>query len=176
METLFLTVLGISIPTAALPGIGASIRTFTAARLSAISSARFVILLIRTPEAGLSSYRVTVGPLEISVISACTPNDARVSTKSSAFVFSSPEISFADLCLTALRILTSGSLYSLTADFISSSVTTNSPTGSCGFSVLGSGAFSPSLASFTISSSDLISSLRFLFLLAEAFISSISSL
>ena len=62
--------LGISIPTAALPGIGASIRTLTAARLSAISSARFVILLIRTPEAGFNSYLVTVGPLEISVISA----------------------------------------------------------------------------------------------------------
>ena len=40
---------------AALPGIGASIRTPAVARLRAISSARFVILLILTPELGWSS-------------------------------------------------------------------------------------------------------------------------
>ena len=55
IETMFETVFGISIPTAALPGIGASIRTFVAARLSAISSDKLVIFEIRTPAAGLSS-------------------------------------------------------------------------------------------------------------------------
>ena len=43
---------GTSIPTAALFGIGASIRTPLAARFKAISSARFVILLILTPASG----------------------------------------------------------------------------------------------------------------------------
>ena len=79
IDTVFLTVFGTSIPTAALPGIGASILTWVAARLSAISSARFVILEIRTPAAGLSSYRVTVGPREISVIVAFTLNERSVS-------------------------------------------------------------------------------------------------
>ena len=46
---------GISIPTADLFGIGASIRTPAEARFSAMSSARFVILLILTPGAGCSS-------------------------------------------------------------------------------------------------------------------------
>ena len=46
---------GISIPTADFPGIGASIRTALAARFSAISSARLVILLILTPAEGCSS-------------------------------------------------------------------------------------------------------------------------
>jgi len=43
---------GTSIPIAALFGIGASILTPLAAKLSAISSAREVILLILTPGAG----------------------------------------------------------------------------------------------------------------------------
>ena len=53
---------GTSIPTAAFPGIGASIRTLVAAILNLISSAKFVILLTRTPCSGKSSYLVTVGP------------------------------------------------------------------------------------------------------------------
>ena len=53
--TMLTTLFGTSIPTAALPGIGASIRTPFAARLSAISSERFVILLILTPGAGCNS-------------------------------------------------------------------------------------------------------------------------
>jgi len=52
IETIDTTLLGTSIPTAALPGIGASILTPLAARLRAISSARLVILLILTPGAG----------------------------------------------------------------------------------------------------------------------------
>ena len=55
METMLTTLFGTSIPTAALPGIGASMRTPLAARLRAISSERLVILLILTPGAGCSS-------------------------------------------------------------------------------------------------------------------------
>ena len=66
--TTLTTLLGTSMPTAAFPGIGASIRTPDAAKFRAISSARFVILLIFTPAAGCSSYRVTAGPLLISTI------------------------------------------------------------------------------------------------------------
>ena len=62
------TLFGISTPTAALPGIGASILTPVDAKLSAISSERVVILLILTPEAGCSSYLVTAGPRLISTI------------------------------------------------------------------------------------------------------------
>ena len=55
---------GTSIPTAAFPGIGASIRTPEVARLSAISSTRFAMERTRTPASGRSSYRVIVGPRE----------------------------------------------------------------------------------------------------------------
>ena len=47
--------LGTSIPTAALLGIGASMRTPAEARLRAISSARLVIFEILTPAEGCSS-------------------------------------------------------------------------------------------------------------------------
>ena len=51
-----------SMPTAALPGIGASILIDFALRLSAISSASLVILLTLTPVAGWTSYLVTEAP------------------------------------------------------------------------------------------------------------------
>ena len=51
-ETVALFLFGISIPTADLLGIGASILTPEAARARAISSERPVILLILTPGAG----------------------------------------------------------------------------------------------------------------------------
>ena len=73
MVTMPITLFGTSIPIAALPGIGASILTPSAARFSAISSERFVILLIFTPAAGCSSKRVTDGPRQILMILACTP-------------------------------------------------------------------------------------------------------
>ena len=47
---------------AALPGIGASMRTPEAASLSAISSAKFTTELTLTPGAGSSSNLVTEGP------------------------------------------------------------------------------------------------------------------
>ena len=52
--TISFSLFGISIPTACLPGIGASILILSAARLSAISSARFAILLTLTPSAGFN--------------------------------------------------------------------------------------------------------------------------
>jgi hypothetical protein len=45
-----------------LPGIGAMILIPKAARLKAISSSRFLMREIRTPAAGMISYKVTVGP------------------------------------------------------------------------------------------------------------------
>ena len=50
---------GTSIPIAAFPGIGASILIPVAAKLSAISSVKFTILLTLTPGLGCISYLVT---------------------------------------------------------------------------------------------------------------------
>ena len=54
---------GTSIPIVPLPGIGAMIRIPKAAKLRAMSSSRFLILLIFTPGSGMISYNVTVGPI-----------------------------------------------------------------------------------------------------------------
>ena len=51
-ETTTFCLLGTSMPTAAFPGIGASIRISAAARFSLISSARLTILLTFTPISG----------------------------------------------------------------------------------------------------------------------------
>ena len=50
--TISRTALGTSIPMAALPGIGATMRMLVARRASARSSDRFATLLILTPGAG----------------------------------------------------------------------------------------------------------------------------
>ncbi len=60
-ERIFL--LGISMPIAAFPGIGASILTPMAAKLKAMSSERFTIRLTLMPGPGASSKRVIVGPV-----------------------------------------------------------------------------------------------------------------
>ncbi|OPY86788.1 MAG: hypothetical protein A4E73_03857 [Syntrophaceae bacterium PtaU1.Bin231] len=67
---------GISMPMAALPGMGAMIRTLGAFRARARSSARFVIRLIFTPGAGSSSYIVMTGPALTSMTLASTPKSA----------------------------------------------------------------------------------------------------
>ncbi len=54
-RTITFSLLGTSMPTAAFPGIGASIRISAAARFSLISSARFTILLTLTPISGCIS-------------------------------------------------------------------------------------------------------------------------
>ena len=60
--TVIFSLFGTSIPMAALPGIGASIRISVAARFNLISSARPTILDTFTPCSGCNSYRVTLGP------------------------------------------------------------------------------------------------------------------
>ncbi|OQA13431.1 MAG: hypothetical protein BWY62_01348 [Firmicutes bacterium ADurb.Bin356] len=83
--TVAVSLLGISIPTADLPGIGASIRTRGAASASAISSASAVMRFTRTPGAGASSYLVITGPTLIFTIRAETLKFWSVSTKSLPF-------------------------------------------------------------------------------------------
>ena len=80
--------LGISTPTAALPGMGASMRTDIAARFSAMSSASDVMRLTFTPGAGCSSKRVTAGPWAMPVSFAEMPNDCSVSSSRRAFCMS----------------------------------------------------------------------------------------
>ena len=54
-ETVSIFSFGISMPTAGLPGIGASMRTPSAAMFSAMSSTRFTMRETFTPGAGCSS-------------------------------------------------------------------------------------------------------------------------
>ena len=68
-----LFLLGTSIPTALLPGIGASILISVVARASAKLSERLNILLTLTPAARLISYEVIVGPLLTPITFASTP-------------------------------------------------------------------------------------------------------
>ena len=63
-------------PTAAFPGIGASIRISAAAMFSLMSSAKPVIRLTFVPISGCNSYLVTDGPLLTLVISTFTPKFA----------------------------------------------------------------------------------------------------
>jgi hypothetical protein len=65
--------LGSSMPTAPLPGTGASTRTRVAFMARAMSSERFTMELILTPGAGSRSKRVITGPGWMSVVRACTP-------------------------------------------------------------------------------------------------------
>ncbi len=60
-------------PTAALPGIGATMRTLSASSDMARSSDRLTILLRRVPGAGANSYIVTTGPGRIAVTSPWMP-------------------------------------------------------------------------------------------------------
>jgi len=76
--------LGISIPMAALPGMGATMRTLWAFRARARSSARLAILLILTPGAGSSSYIVMTGPGLTSATLPSTPKSASFLSRSLA--------------------------------------------------------------------------------------------
>ena len=73
IETMLGLALGTSIPIVPLPGIGAIIRIPIAAKLSAISSSKFLIFEIRTPWAGVISYKVIVGPTVARILLICTP-------------------------------------------------------------------------------------------------------
>ena len=81
--------LGISMPTAFLPGIGATTRTGAALSAMARSSARETILLILMPGAGVNSYMVITGPGLISRISPSTPKSLSLDRISEAFALSS---------------------------------------------------------------------------------------
>ena len=91
-ETVALTRLGISIPTAALPGIGATIRMRCAFSASARSSWRFRIWLTFIPGAGSNSKSVITGPGCTSETFPSTSKSARVRSntrESSSSSFSS---------------------------------------------------------------------------------------
>ena len=79
-------------PTAALPGIGASIRTPVVARFRAISSTRLAMERTRVPASGSSSYRVIVGPLDAPTIFVFTLKLANTLTRREAFSCSSSRI------------------------------------------------------------------------------------
>ena len=66
---------------AALPGIGASIRTPEAASFKAISSARLTTELTLTPGAGSNSNLVIYGPLVTATTLAFTLKSAKVCSK-----------------------------------------------------------------------------------------------
>ena len=98
-QTTLRLLLGTSMPTAALLGMGASMRTPVVASLRAMSSARPVIRLIFTPALGSSSNRVTEGPRVTSMTLVLTPKSLRVPTSSldSPCTSSSPAASLAAL-------------------------------------------------------------------------------
>ena len=77
----------------------------------AISSARFVILLIFTPAAGCSSYRVTAGPRLISKILVWTPKLFNVSTNSWPFTCNSSVTLRVSSSLLTSSIETGGNWY-----------------------------------------------------------------
>ena len=76
---------GISIPTAPLPGMGATMRTRKADMLIARSSARLAIFESLMPGAGTYSYMVTTGPGRISRTAPSMPYSLSVFTKRCAF-------------------------------------------------------------------------------------------
>ncbi len=80
---------GTSMPTAAFPGIGASIRISVAARFSLISSESFVIWFTFTPCSSFNSYCVTAGPQLILLTVTRTPKLCKVFWSFSAVSFNS---------------------------------------------------------------------------------------
>ena len=106
------SLLGTSMPTADLPGIGASILMSAAARLSLMSSVRPTILLTLTPCSGSSSYLVTAGPQLMLVTVTPTPKLCRVCCSLMAVaLYSSPENAPA-LLLPFLSRVVGGNTYS----------------------------------------------------------------
>jgi hypothetical protein len=65
-------------PTAAFPGMGATMRTRSASSAMARSSARLTILLSRVPGAGANSYMVTTGPGRMATTSPLILKCSRV--------------------------------------------------------------------------------------------------
>jgi len=93
--------LGISIPITDFPGIGAMMRMLGAIRASARSSAKLVILLILTPEAGSTSYIVITGPGVTSTTFASTPKSASFFSKMRELVTRLSRLTRLSLCGTS---------------------------------------------------------------------------
>ena len=83
--TMLNSLFGISMPTALLPGIGASMRMLRAARAIARSSDRPSIRLTLMCGAGWTSYWVTTGPALRPTIRASMSNEASLRTMISSF-------------------------------------------------------------------------------------------
>ncbi len=92
---------GTSIPTARWPGIGASILSACAARLSAMFVSSAEIRLSFTPLGGFSVYCVTFGPMLAPSISTSILNSLSVSLIICALCFTSP--ASAGLCFFSSR-------------------------------------------------------------------------
>ena len=73
MDTILASELGTSIPIVPLPGIGAMIRIPSALRLKAMSSSKPRIFEIRTPDSGVISYNVIVGPTVALIVLISIP-------------------------------------------------------------------------------------------------------
>ena len=93
-RTLHLSLLGISMPTRDLPGIGASILMGWLAKAKERLFERAVIFERLTPSAGFKVYWVTAGPILISDISAPTPKFSRVFLMIAELVIVSPAAGF----------------------------------------------------------------------------------
>ena len=104
---------GTSIPTADFPGIGASIRTLGAAKLSLRSSVRLVILFTRTPCSGSTSKRVTVGPQVTGPIVTFTLKLRSVSCSLAAVSRSSLSLTLPGISFGTLSNSTGGNSYGL---------------------------------------------------------------
>ena len=81
--------MGISIPTAAFPGIGAIMRMLEACKFNAMSFSRALIYCTLTPVLGRTSKAARVGPEQIFPIAASMPKLAKVCCKIEAFFFNS---------------------------------------------------------------------------------------
>jgi len=83
---------GTSTPTAAFPGMGASMRTDCARIPRAMFLSRPAIFSTRTPAAGTTSYRVITGPTWISPIFTSTPNSLRIRSSVAALCWCSSSV------------------------------------------------------------------------------------
>ena len=77
-RTICRSLLGTSMPTVFLPGIGATIRTLGTRRAMARSSARPVILLSRRPASSSTSNWAMTGPVWISTTRMLKPKSRKV--------------------------------------------------------------------------------------------------
>src|SRR3990167_5272265 len=86
------TLLGISMPTRDLPGMGASIRMGWAAKAKAKSLERAVMRASLMPSAGLKAYWVTAGPMFTSEISTGMSKFAMVFLMMAEYILISPAL------------------------------------------------------------------------------------